>query len=444
MIFSKKHFIALISISLLYYLPYTALGQNSKVDIPMVGQRMPDFTLKNVKLHSKQVLKLEDFEGEWLILDFWNRHCVVCLQSFPKLNMLQELFRGEIHFVIIGDNSQKYNDGIEKLYERNRKNYNLNLTYTFDSLLFKRFAIHSVPHVIVVNPEGIVYAITSTTDITSEKLTELVANRKPVMYNKLGNKRAVDIFKPFYINGNVDEDQAFEFRSIFGKWSPQTEVNVYMDFDRFVDTGYFAAAGARLDWLYKFAFFGRNIWNPKHPLYGEAYQNIVLEMKDTSEFVRDFATGKGYFNYQLTVPRDKAEKAYMMDIMKKDLKTYFGYDAEVESRPVPCWYVSVIDSCLENVRSRYKTRQTITSSYSEWEARHVKISSIIYMLDFFYPNDVFIDREGLDDLRLDIHIKAVLNDFKALKNELERNGIELKKGYKMMKVLRLSDAIGAN
>src|SRR6186997_2923804 len=50
------------------------LGQNSGKGnplVPVVGEAMPEFLLRNVEYYSKSEVTLDDFKGKWLMLDFW-------------------------------------------------------------------------------------------------------------------------------------------------------------------------------------------------------------------------------------------------------------------------------------------------------------------------------------------------------------------------------------
>nr|WP_199078234.1 TlpA disulfide reductase family protein [Pedobacter sp. ASV19] len=157
-------------------------GQNIKHVLPEVGQPMPDFRLDDVQYYKQKKVDLSDFKGQWLILDFWNRYCGVCLKSFPRMDSLQKTFEGKVKIILVGYNGSKYTKQsddkmIRALYERNRIEGKLNLTIAFDSLLFDRFDIYATPYIIIVDPNGIVKAKTSK---VFEKDLEDLLTGKPV------------------------------------------------------------------------------------------------------------------------------------------------------------------------------------------------------------------------------------------------------------------------
>lgn len=53
---------------------------------PEIGKPIPEFQLENIGNFKKSKMATADFKGRFVILDFWNKNCVSCVQSFPKLN----------------------------------------------------------------------------------------------------------------------------------------------------------------------------------------------------------------------------------------------------------------------------------------------------------------------------------------------------------------------
>jgi thiol-disulfide isomerase/thioredoxin len=62
------------------------------------GTRAPDFTLST--LGGKSV-KLSDYSGKPVLMEFWATWCGPCRQQFPKMARLHEKYEGEVHFLLI-------------------------------------------------------------------------------------------------------------------------------------------------------------------------------------------------------------------------------------------------------------------------------------------------------------------------------------------------------
>jgi peroxiredoxin/protocatechuate 3,4-dioxygenase beta subunit len=64
-----------------------------------VGDRAPDFTIK--ALEGKE-LKLADFRGKYVLLDFWATWCAPCLAEMPNLQAIQDQYAKNPRVVVIG------------------------------------------------------------------------------------------------------------------------------------------------------------------------------------------------------------------------------------------------------------------------------------------------------------------------------------------------------
>jgi len=64
-----------------------------------VGDLAPDFTVKTL---SGEELKLADYRGKYVLLDFWASWCAPCLAEMPNLQTIQDQYASDPRFVVIG------------------------------------------------------------------------------------------------------------------------------------------------------------------------------------------------------------------------------------------------------------------------------------------------------------------------------------------------------
>src|SRR5436190_7179722 len=131
--------------SLLGSLLVLALHAQEK-NFPEVGKKCPDFHLSDVSNYSKKTVSLNDFNDKWLVLDFWNKGCMGCLNSFPKMDSISRKYNDKMQFISVGYTGSQYektpdDKAIRLLYERLRKKLDLHFTIAFDSVLFHQFGI---------------------------------------------------------------------------------------------------------------------------------------------------------------------------------------------------------------------------------------------------------------------------------------------------------------
>lgn len=63
----------------------------AKVSQLEVGQQAPDFTIKGV---DQKAIKLSDFKGKYVLLDFWASWCGPCRREMPHVKAAYEQFKG--------------------------------------------------------------------------------------------------------------------------------------------------------------------------------------------------------------------------------------------------------------------------------------------------------------------------------------------------------------
>ena len=69
-------------------------GQKTAALTPLHrGDRVPDFMFTEVYNYSRDTIRLSDFRGKLVILDFWGPACYSCIKTFPFVDSLQKKFK---------------------------------------------------------------------------------------------------------------------------------------------------------------------------------------------------------------------------------------------------------------------------------------------------------------------------------------------------------------
>jgi len=55
-----------------------------------IGQKAPDFSIKN---ESGRLVKLSDFRGKVVFLNFWGTWCTTCVEEMPEIQRLHKMFK---------------------------------------------------------------------------------------------------------------------------------------------------------------------------------------------------------------------------------------------------------------------------------------------------------------------------------------------------------------
>jgi hypothetical protein len=134
------------------------------------------------------------------------------------VNQLNIHFKERVQFFLIGYDDQH----IRGTYDRFRKKQNLNLPVAYDTATFYRFGVKGVPHVMLVDPDGIVRAITSS--LSGKDIQQFLDGQDPDLLVKPNIEEferlsaLYDPMKPLLIGNNGGNDTDFLFRSLLTAW----------------------------------------------------------------------------------------------------------------------------------------------------------------------------------------------------------------------------------
>tara|TARA_Y100000768_G_scaffold359990_1_gene316900 strand:+ start:326 stop:835 length:510 start_codon:yes stop_codon:yes gene_type:complete len=121
---------------------------------------------------NKKKIKLDDFNGKLILLNFWAVWCAPCKEEMPSLDILKSnsnLNNLEIFPINVGkDNIKKSNKFFEDLNIKN-----LDIYYDNSPTLAKTFSLRGIPTTIIFNKEGFEFArILGSIDFNDKKFID--------------------------------------------------------------------------------------------------------------------------------------------------------------------------------------------------------------------------------------------------------------------------------
>ena len=133
--------LVLLSLPLLAVAPHAA---------DLAGFEAPDFVLKSM---SGENLRLSEYRGEVVLINFWASGCGDCRESMPALNDLYQRYR-EVGFQLLSVNMDRdQNDAYEMA-----ANLGMSHPVLFDKgrKVGKQYAVATLPMTLLVDREGVV------------------------------------------------------------------------------------------------------------------------------------------------------------------------------------------------------------------------------------------------------------------------------------------------
>lgn len=409
---------------------------------PQVGKLMPDFELHDVRYFNKKQVTLSDLKGKWVFLDFWFSGCASCIASFPEVNKFQAQYGNDIQYILVGLND-KNNKSIGDLYERFRKKFNLELAAAFDSSLIIKWGIRSMPHIFIIDPNGVLVAITDGRDITAKKIQQLIKDENPVFYDKTKERRFFEDFTVLDTN-IIYRSKLYKFVDEIGTYAP---IDAYLKTKiTNTPTRGFQIGVAPLKTLYFLSVFGIDpiFLKSSDTLYGTISPVPILEIRDSTLFKYEkpiVERAKGYYNYSLIIQPSRGTKEYLMQIMQSDLKNNFGFEARKEKRMLPVWkLISTDPRSGELLRTKGVTDSAAAFDVTQVKYANQPLRNLLLTLRYYNSHQEMpiFDETGITG-NIDIDISANMTNIEDVRKALRKYKLDIIRGEKEMLTLVISD-----
>lgn len=280
-------------------------------------------------------LPLSTFKGKLLILDFWATWCSPCVAMIPKMEALQEEFKGRVQFLPVAYQSFKV---VDDFYRKLRlqqgkqglgpgKGFSLPMV-TGDTVLVRLFPHQTLPHYVWIGGDGMVKAVTGGEAVSRENINALLLAGSLEVKVKRDEKMQYDTGKPLFFAGG-DLGDGF-FRSQLSGYVANVGRGIYKDVE--------VQSGAQVRRI-----TGRNLTMPElfRLAYKKGKKETVLEDGLESElepqvagadFLDWLRQGRAYC-YELMMDERSSGRAYAM--MQNQLRGFFAdYVVGLEKRKV--------------------------------------------------------------------------------------------------------------
>lgn len=404
-----------------------------------IGDSVPDITINNVSNYKSGSLKLSDFKGKLLILDFWATWCSPCISMIPKMEKLQQQFEGSIQFLPVTYQPETVIDAFLDKMKSNDDFKNLTLPkVTGDRVLKGLFPHVYLPHYVWIDGDGAVLAITSHDKINGENIRAALTGQAVAVVQKNDVRIPYDKNKPLLGNGNgVRPDNIFYHSLLTG----------YIDG---LGGGYTIAKGDSIP--------GQRISVRNLPIsglfrlaYGEGKRTIginraILEVKDPTRLINNtpvsdeykawLAEGNGYC-YEIIVASPAMDR---FKLMQQDLDRFFPqYQAGLEKRKVKT--LALVRTSADIKLASTGGTPGIQADASGLRIQNSYLSQLIAGLySYYYQVSPYqlVNETGFKG-KVDIAINGDPGDIEALNRELERYDLKFIETEREVEMLVITD-----
>ncbi|MGJ8591091.1 MAG: TlpA family protein disulfide reductase [Aquaticitalea sp.] len=115
-------------------------------------------------------------EGKFILIDFWGTWCGPCIKGIPDMNAYQKEFINQL--VVIGISKESF----AKVKAFKKANIQYANGIDVNGALNNAFEIQGIPHVVLIDPKGIVrwegFPFLKGHELTSEVIQDLITKYK--------------------------------------------------------------------------------------------------------------------------------------------------------------------------------------------------------------------------------------------------------------------------
>ncbi|MDR6785259.1 thiol-disulfide isomerase/thioredoxin [Pedobacter africanus] len=348
----KKNFLFMALLCLVF--KQTAVAQVRELT---VGDKFPDIEFNNLIRYSKSKLRISDFKGKLVILDFWSTGCGSCIAEMPEMGRLQKYFGNKIRILPINSIQPKSSsEEWVKTFKRWPKamdsawNTNPNL-YKASSLptILDTALYHYVKHLpgvsvkIWIDKEGIIRGITGPDYVNEKEIKNMLEGKFPKW--RIFKKVEYDYEQPLVRIDSNSNPLPKQFYSIGSTHKDYVSSRDIYDVDTVKGTKRYLGINLSITGLYGKCYRKTGSVTPYE-------SNVFVETSDSSRFFRmgryyeEWWAGESYC-FEKVAPINMPDSIFFLS-MKQELDNQFGIQSRIENRKVNCLLLKAIGTEIRN------------------------------------------------------------------------------------------------
>ena len=129
----------------------SAASQSAGESVSPAGNAAPDFTVYDA---SGKTVKLSDFRGKPVVLNFWASWCGYCKQEMPEFNQAYRKYGGSVQFLFID-----WTDGQQETQQKasaylKSQGYSFPAYYDLDQSAVAQYGLTGIPATFFITRQG--------------------------------------------------------------------------------------------------------------------------------------------------------------------------------------------------------------------------------------------------------------------------------------------------
>ncbi|MHA4895562.1 redoxin domain-containing protein [Pedobacter sp. PWIIR3] len=131
------------------------LKKMAGLKLVQVGQPAPEFTINGI---NGSPIKLSDFKGKYVMVDFWASWCMPCRQENPNLVKAYNTYKDK-NFTVLGISLDKEPAAWKKAIDADKLTWNhASELSDFEGATVRLYQVEAIPSSFLIDPKGVIIA----------------------------------------------------------------------------------------------------------------------------------------------------------------------------------------------------------------------------------------------------------------------------------------------
>lgn len=377
----------------------------------------------------EQTIKLSQFKGKAILLDFLSTGCSSCISALPKIKQQIDRFSGDlVFFPITTQNLQN----VKMFYERNKIVSAFGGPFIVNDSIFHEIFPHKyISHIVWIDQNGILRATTGTSLMTERTIKEFLKGRS---LNWPVKTESTTFFDKALFGLNEESNVMPNNRKRFVNYSAITGYTEGVSsYTSLIDsaTGIETVGYKNRSILDLYL----NVLDRQYKLKSKQIL-LAVDAPGRFDFFRDYSDKitfaewqqKNAICYEATFPL-RIPKSVKRDYMRRDLNRLLGLNGRLEIRDTACLALVRID---DNIDLSYHGKEYFNSLLINSDLSKGRrltgypLDNLVAALDeekFGYP--LILDETNFEqNVNILLHIED-LRDLETLRKCLKKYGLDL-------------------
>ena len=307
-----------------------------------VGDEVPDITISNIYNYPASSVELPQLKGKLVILDFWATWCGSCIREFPKMQQLQQQYKGKMQIFMVDADTSESDSHVSTFLTRRkeRTGESFTLPYALHNDVGLYFPLKEIPHYVWINRFGKLAGITNAEDVSAANIEKFLSDSSFTLVTKKDYLR-FNPEKPLLIDENGGDDPTgFLYRSVITGFKENLGAAIGMKGNADGDITRMFALNCNLPTLLAIAY--------PSVFSSIGTDRIIIESKkyNKKDFT-DHSLGllpENRFCYELITPAVSRAEAYRY--MQQDLYRNFRLSATNDVRAMDCYILQATKTAV--------------------------------------------------------------------------------------------------